>query len=91
MMRPADALPVVYVCREAIDFRKGLHALAVLVESQLKGILLNAALWSDSPHRSVTWWRRIHGRTSDDETIQLDQRPLSSPVSYHLRLNKWTG
>jgi transposase len=36
MMRPADALSVVYVCREAIDFRKGLHALAVLVESQLK-------------------------------------------------------
>ena len=36
MMRPADALPVVYVCRGAIDFRKGLHALAVLVESQLK-------------------------------------------------------
>lgn len=36
MMRPADALPVVYVCREAIDFRKGLRALAVLVESQLK-------------------------------------------------------
>ncbi|MGH8627600.1 MAG: IS66 family insertion sequence element accessory protein TnpB [Gammaproteobacteria bacterium] len=35
-MRPADDIPAVYVCREAIDFRKGLHALAVLVESQLK-------------------------------------------------------
>jgi hypothetical protein len=27
---------VVYLCREAVDFRKGLHALAVLVERQLK-------------------------------------------------------
>ena len=36
MMRPAPDLPVVYLCREAVDFRKGLYALAVLVESQLK-------------------------------------------------------
>ena len=36
MMRPAPELPVVYLCREAVDFRKGLYALAVLVESQLK-------------------------------------------------------
>jgi hypothetical protein len=34
MMRPAPDLPVVYLCREAVDFRKGLYALAVLVESQ---------------------------------------------------------
>ena len=36
MMRPSPDLPVVYLCREAVDFRKGLQALAVLVESQLK-------------------------------------------------------
>jgi len=35
MMRPANDLPVVYLCREAIDFRKGINGLAVLVEAQL--------------------------------------------------------
>jgi len=35
MMRPANDLPVVYLCREAIDFRKGINGLAVLVEEQL--------------------------------------------------------
>lgn len=35
MMRPPDALPVVYLCREAVDFRKGINGLAILVEQQL--------------------------------------------------------
>ena len=36
MMRPSAELPVVYICCEPVDFRKGLQALAVLVESQLQ-------------------------------------------------------
>lgn len=32
MMRPANELPVVYLCREAVDFRKGINGLAILVE-----------------------------------------------------------
>lgn len=36
MMRPSTALPVVYLCCERIDFRKGIRSLAVLVEQQLK-------------------------------------------------------
>ncbi len=40
MMRPADALPVVYVCREAIDFRKCLRALEVFVESEVMLVFL---------------------------------------------------
>ena len=35
MMRPSPDLPVVYVCAEAVDFRKGIGSLAVLVESAL--------------------------------------------------------
>ncbi|MGH8593430.1 MAG: IS66 family insertion sequence element accessory protein TnpB [Gammaproteobacteria bacterium] len=35
MMRPSNDLPSVYLCREPVDFRKGLGALAVLVESAL--------------------------------------------------------
>lgn len=31
-MRPSNDLPAVYVCREAVDFRKGINGLAVLVE-----------------------------------------------------------
>ncbi len=35
MMRPADDLPEVYLCREPVDFRKGINTLAVLVEESL--------------------------------------------------------
>jgi transposase len=36
VLRPSNELTPVYLCREPVDFRKGLHALAVLVESELK-------------------------------------------------------
>jgi transposase len=36
MMRPSNALPVVYLCREFVDFRKGMTGLAVLVEEALR-------------------------------------------------------
>ena len=35
MMRPSNALPVVYLCREPVDFRKGINGLAILVEEVL--------------------------------------------------------
>jgi transposase len=35
MMRPANDLPAVYLCREYVDFRKGINGLAVLVEAAL--------------------------------------------------------
>ena len=35
MMRPSNDLPVVYLCRDAVDFRKGMNGLAVLVEDVL--------------------------------------------------------
>ena len=36
MMRPPNDLPAVYLCRDAIDFRKGINGLAVLVENTLQ-------------------------------------------------------
>lgn len=36
MMRPSDDLPVVYLCRDAVDFRKGINGLAILVEESLQ-------------------------------------------------------
>ena len=35
-MRPANDLPVVYVCRDSVDFRKGINGLAILVEGTLE-------------------------------------------------------
>ena len=35
MMRPSVDLPQVYLCREPVDFRKGVQSLAVLVEQSL--------------------------------------------------------
>ena len=34
-MRPPNELPAVYLCREVVDFRKGINGLAALVESDL--------------------------------------------------------
>lgn len=34
-MRPSNDLPVVYVCRVPVDFRKGIQGLGVLVEESL--------------------------------------------------------
>ena len=36
MMRPSNDLPVVYLCREVVDFRKGMNGLAALVEDTLQ-------------------------------------------------------
>jgi transposase len=35
-MRPSSDLPAVYLCREAVDFRKGINGLAALVEERLE-------------------------------------------------------
>ena len=35
MMRPTNDLPVVYLSREAVDFRKGINGLSILVEDTL--------------------------------------------------------
>ena len=35
MMRPDNELPVVFLCKVPVDFRKGIQGLAVLVEAQL--------------------------------------------------------
>jgi len=36
MIRPSNDLPLVYLCRDAVDFRKGINGLAVLVEETLQ-------------------------------------------------------
>ena len=36
MMRPSNELPAVYLCRDVVDFRKGINGLAVLVEEALQ-------------------------------------------------------
>ena len=36
MRRPSNDLPVVYVCRDVVDFRKGIQSLSVLVEATLE-------------------------------------------------------
>jgi transposase len=36
MMRPSNELLEVYLCREAVDFRKGINGLSALVESVLE-------------------------------------------------------
>ncbi len=36
MVRPGNDLPAVYLCRDSIDFRKGINGLVVLVEEVLQ-------------------------------------------------------
>jgi len=35
MLRPSNDIPVVYLCRDIVDFRKGINGLAILVEESL--------------------------------------------------------
>jgi transposase len=35
MMRPSNDLPAVYLCRDVVDFRKGINGLAMVVEEAL--------------------------------------------------------
>jgi len=35
MMRPSNDLPAVYLCRDIVDFRKGINGLSILVEEVL--------------------------------------------------------
>jgi transposase len=35
MMRPSNDIPAVYLCRDPVDFRRGINGLAVLVEDTL--------------------------------------------------------
>ena len=36
MMRPSNDLPAVYLCRDVVDFRKGINGLAMVVEAALR-------------------------------------------------------
>ncbi len=35
-MRPSNELPAVFLCRDSVDFRKGINGLAILVEQALE-------------------------------------------------------
>jgi len=35
MMRPSNEVDAVWLCRQAVDFRKGINGLSILVEEQL--------------------------------------------------------
>lgn len=35
MLRPSNNIPAVYLCRDIIDFRKGINGLAVLIEDSM--------------------------------------------------------
>ncbi len=35
MLRPPNTIPAVYLCRDSVDFRKGINGLAVLVEDSM--------------------------------------------------------
>lgn len=35
MLRPSNNIPAVYLCRDVVDFRKGINGLAVLVEDSM--------------------------------------------------------
>ncbi len=36
MIRPSNDLPAVYLCRDVVDFRKGINGLSILVEEVLQ-------------------------------------------------------
>lgn len=62
MMRPPDELPAVYLCREPVDFRKGINGLAILVEQQLALFPFSEHLYIFTNRRrdkvKILYWER---------------------------------
>ena len=62
MMRPSNQLPEVYLCREPVDFRKGILGLSVLVETVLEKDPFSAALFvfvnRSSTSIKMLYWER---------------------------------
>ena len=62
MIRPAKALGAVYLCREPVDFRKGMQSLAMLVEASLERDPFAEALYVFTNRRrdavKLLWWER---------------------------------
>jgi transposase len=60
MMRPSNDLPVIYLCTAPTDFRRGMHSLSVLVESQLRLDPFSSHLFAFCNRRrtsiKILWW-----------------------------------
>ncbi len=62
MIRPSNDLDVVWLCRNAVDFRKGINGLSVLVEDQLVRDPFNGQLFVFVNRRrdkiKILYWER---------------------------------
>jgi hypothetical protein len=63
-MRPSNDLPAVYLCRDVVDFRKGINGLAVLVEATLQLLLGHTKL------ESTVRYLRIEG----DDALKISEQ-----------------
>ena len=61
-MRPDPALPEIYLCKEPVDFRKGIRGLSVLVESELSQDPFSERLFVFTNRRrnavKILYWER---------------------------------
>jgi len=62
MIRPSNDLDVVWLCRNAVDFRKGINGLSILVEDQLVRDPFNGQLFVFVNRRrdkiKILYWER---------------------------------
>ncbi len=62
MMRPADSVPQVYLCTQAVDFRKSITGLSLLVEQSLNLDPFAATLYVFSNKRrdkvKILYWEK---------------------------------
>lgn len=62
MMRPSNDLPAVYLCRDVVDFRKGINGLSVVVEQMLGADPFSARLFVFCNRRrdkvKILYWER---------------------------------
>ena len=62
MMRPSNDLPAVYLCRDIVDFRKGINGLSILVEEAMLKDPFSEQLFVFCNHRRdrvrIIYWER---------------------------------
>lgn len=97
MMRPSSELPAVYLCRDAVDFRKGINGLAVLVENAMEHDPLSERLFVFCNRRrnriKILYWERngfcLWQKRLEEDRFQWPRKAQDEVVTLSVQQLNW--